>query len=369
MVYDFLIVGAGMFGSVCARQLHDAGFSVVVIDRRDHIAGNCFTYKQENIDVHKYGAHIFHTDSKEIWDYINKFSEFTNFINSPVAVYKGKTYNLPFNMNTFTQLYGSKTVEEIKEIIEKETVKYKNKNPKNLEEKAIKLVGKKIYKTLIKGYTQKQWGRKCTELNESIITRLPVRFTYDNNYFNDKYQGIPKNGYTEVFKNMLDGIEVKLNTDYKTCGIEYKKMIYTGTIDGYFNYSLGKLPYRSLEFKNEILPIENYQGNAVINYTEEEIPYTRIIEHKHFNKETVSDKTIISKEYPIEYMDDTTQVPYYPIPEDKNKDLYKKYKELSLSEKNVIFGGRLGSYQYYDMDDTIASALQLTKKLCLEKAK
>lgn len=357
MKYDYLIVGAGLFGAVCAYELNKAGKKVLVIDKRNHIAGNIYTEKVENITVHKYGAHIFHTSKKEIWDYINQFGEFNNYINSPIANYKGEIYNLPFNMNTFSKIWEDVvTPEDAYRHIEEE--KYKGE-PTNLEEQAISLVGKTIYEKLIKEYTEKQWGKDCKELPKEIIKRLPVRYTYNNNYFNDTYQGIPKKGYTKLIELMLRGIEVRLNTPYtkefdKICN----KIIYTGTIDGYFNYKYGKLEYRSLKFKEELLNNTNYQGNAVINYTSKDVSYTRTIEHKHFNND-VSDKTIISFEYPVK----NDLEPYYPINNEKNDKLYLKYKNEANKAKNVLFGGRLGLYKYLDMDKTIEEALLLVTNI------
>ena len=365
-MYDYLIVGAGLYGAVCAYELTKKGKKVLVIDKRNHIAGNIYTENIEGINVHKYGAHIFHTHEKWVWNYVNKFAEFNNYINQPVARYKKECYNLPFNMNTFTKLWNDVfTPEEAKNRIEEEKKAYNVENPKNLEEQAINLVGPTIYEKLVKGYTAKQWGRPCTELPAFIIKRLPVRFTFDNNYFNDRYQGIPIGGYTKLIENMLNGIEVKLNTNYLTNKAEFdkiaKKIIYTGPIDEYYNYCLGNLEYRSIRFETEILNSSNYQGNAVINYTDYEIPYTRIIEHKHFEFDTTSPKTVISKEYSSTWK--LGDEPYYPVNNDRNNELYSRYKELSLKENSVFFGGRLGDYKYYDMDDTIMAAFELLKKM------
>ena len=365
-MYDYLIVGAGLYGAVCANELTKKGKKVLVIDKRNHIAGNIYTEKIEGINVHKYGAHIFHTHEKWVWDYVNQFAEFNNYINQPVARYKNECYNLPFNMNTFTKLWNDVfTPEEAKSRIEEEKKVYNVENPKNLEEQAINLVGPTIYEKLVKGYTAKQWGRPCTELPAFIIKRLPVRFTFDNNYFNDRYQGIPIGGYTKLIENMLNGIEVQLNTNYLTNKDEYdkiaKKIIYTGPIDEYYNYCLGNLEYRSIRFETEILNSSNYQGNAVINYTDYDVPYTRIIEHKHFEFDTTSPKTVISKEFSSTWK--LGDEPYYPVNNDRNNELYSKYKELSLKENNVYFGGRLGGYKYYDMDDTIIAAFELLKKM------
>ncbi|MBR1890712.1 MAG: UDP-galactopyranose mutase [Clostridia bacterium] len=363
MTYDYLIVGAGLFGSVFAHEATKKGKKCLVIDKRETIGGNVYTYKQEGINVHKYGAHIFHTSDKEIWNYINQFAEFNNYINSPIANYKGEIYNLPFNMNTFSKMWGIKTPNEAKKIIESQIKDLNIKEPKNLEEQALSLVGKDVYEKLIKGYTQKQWGRPCKELPAFIIKRLPLRFTYDNNYFNDTYQGIPIGGYTQIIEKMLHGSKVLLSTDYfdfiKKTKDKFQKVIYTGEIDRYFNYKLGVLDWRTVSFKNEILNEENYQGVAVMNYTDSETPFTRIIEHKHFEK-TVCPKTVISKEFSCEWKlgDD----PYYPVNNDKNNNLYQQYAGLAAKEKNVIFGGRLGSYKYYDMDKVIKVALDLARE-------
>ena len=364
MKYDFVIVGAGLYGSVCAYELKKKGKRVLVIDKREHVAGNIYTEKVEGIDVHKYGAHIFHTNNKEVWDYVNSFVEFNRFTNSPLANYKGKIYNLPFNMNTFNQLWGVVTPAEAKNIIESQKNDGSVGEPQNLEEQAISLVGLDIYNKLIKGYTEKQWGRPATELPAFIIKRLPVRFTYDNNYFSDKYQGIPVDGYTKLVEKMLDGIEVLLGEDFFEKREYYesisKKIIYTGPIDRYFDYKFGKLDYRTLKFDSETIDCSNYQGNAVVNYTERDIPFTRIIEHKHFNN-TSSEKTIITKEYPSEFNEGDE--PYYPVNDEKNTDIYKLYRELAKEEEKVTFGGRLAEYKYYDMHQVIASALYTCKKL------
>ena len=359
--YDYLIVGAGPFGATFAHEMNKIGRTCLVIDKRNHIAGNTYTEKIEGINVHKYGAHIFHTSNKKIWDYVNSFVEFNRFTNSPVANYKGKLYNLPFNMNTFYQLWGVKTPEEARKKIDLERSKYKHiKNPKNLEEQALVLAGKDIYEKLIKGYTEKQWGRPATEIPAFIIRRLPFRFNFDNNYFNDTFQGIPKGGYTKLIEKMLEGIDVKLNTnffDHKETLVEFgRKIIFTGKIDEYFDYKFGKLEYRSLHFENKILDTDNYQGNAVVNYTEKDIEFTRIIEHKHFEF-GVQDKTVITKEYPHEFSKDNES--YYPINDPKNQKLLYKYQELASMEKNVIFGGRLAEYKYYDMHQVFDSALNL----------
>lgn len=369
-MYDYLIVGAGLFGSVFAYEAKKAGKKVLVIDKRENVAGNIYTENADGIHVHKYGAHIFHTNNKEVWDYIQQFAEFNRYTNSPVARYKDELYNLPFNMNTFHTMWGVFTPEEAKERIEQQVKEAGITNPKNLEEQAISMVGKDIYEKLVKGYTGKQWGRPCTELPSFIIKRLPVRFTYDNNYFNDKYQGIPEGGYTQIVEKMLEGIEVRLNTDffdkrdaYMSCA---KKIVFTGMIDAYFDYCYGELEYRSLRFETEEMDIENYQGNAVVNYTEYEVPYTRIIEHKHFEfgcqgeHEGSNQKTIITKEYPAAWH--RGDEPYYPMNDDKNNKLYAKYKVLADKEEKVIFGGRLGMYKYFDMHNVVAEALELLKR-------
>lgn len=358
--YDYLIVGAGLFGSIFAYEMTKRGKSCLVIDKRPHVGGNIYTERKDNINVHKYGAHIFHTNNKEIWQYINQFAEFNRYTNSPIALYKNELYNMPFNMNTFNKLWGVKTPEEAKQKIAEEIREANIQEPKNLEEQAISLVGKTIYEKLVKGYTEKQWGRKCSELPSFIIKRLPVRFTYDNNYFNDKYQGIPIGGYTQIIEKMLENVEVWTNCDYFDNKEQLEnianKIIFTGPIDKYYNYKFGELEYRSLKFETELLNEKNYQGNAVVNYTEYEIPYTRIIEHKHFEFDTISDKTIITKEYPDNWTKD--KEPYYPINNDKNNELYDKYKQLAEKDNKVIFGGRLGQYKYYDMDKVIESALE-----------
>lgn len=363
-MYDYLIVGAGLYGATCAYELNKKGYKCLVIDKRNHIAGNIYTEEVEGINVHKYGAHIFHTSNKDVWNWVNQFAEFNNYINQPVARYKNELYNLPFNMNTFTKLWNDVfTPDQAKARIEEEKAKYHIDEPKNLEEQAINLVGPTIYEKLIKGYTAKQWGKKCEELPAFIIKRLPVRFTFDNNYFNDRYQGIPIGGYTKMVEKMLEGVVVKLNYDYKTHKneIQAKHVIYTGPIDEYFDFCYGPLEYRKVEFKNEILDTTNYQGNAVVNYTEYEVPYTRIIEHKHFEFDTTSPKTVISKEYSSTWK--PGDEPYYPLNNDKNNSLYQKYKELADKEANVSFGGRLGLYKYYDMDDTIEVALEFLKNI------
>ncbi|MCI8650193.1 MAG: UDP-galactopyranose mutase [Anaerotruncus sp.] len=361
-MYDYLIVGAGLFGSVFACEANKAGKKCLVIDRRKHIGGNCFTEEQEDIQVHKYGAHIFRTSDKRIWDYISQYAQFNHFINSPIANYRGEIYNMPFNMNTFSKMWGISTPKEAIDIIEQQRRELTS-SPKNLEEHVIQLVGRDIYEKLVKGYTEKQWGRLCTELPASIMRRLPVRFTYDNNYFNDPYQGIPKGGYTAIFKKLLAGCDVILEKDYTLCQNEFinaaRKIIYTGTIDSYFNYCFGPLEYRSLRFETEVLDMQNYQGVAVVNYTDRETPYTRIIEHKHFEFGT-QPHTVITREYPLKWTWEAE--PYYPINDEKNQERYERYLSLASKEKNVLFGGRLGEYRYYDMQDTIISALNLAEK-------
>lgn len=357
--YDYLIVGAGLYGSIFAYEMNKKGKKCLVIDKRNHIGGNIYCENIKGINVHKYGAHIFHTSNKEVWKYINQFCEFNNYINSPIANYKGEIYNLPFNMNTFNKLWGVVTPKEAKAKIEEQKKEFSITESKNLEEQAISLIGKDIYEKLIKGYTEKQWGRKATELPAFIIKRLPVRFTYDNNYFNDRYQGIPIGGYTKIIEKMLDGIEVELNTNFFN-DREYfeniaEKIVFTGMIDEFYNYKFGKLEYRSLRFETEILNEENYQGNAVVNYTEREISYTRIIEHKHFEFGK-QEKTVITKEYPSEWK--AGDEPYYPVNDEKNNKLYEKYRELAKKETNIIFGGRLGEYKYYDMDKVIEKVLK-----------
>ncbi len=357
-MYDYIIVGAGLFGSTFANIANKNEKKVLVIDRRNHIAGNVYTENMENINVHKYGAHIFHTDYKDVWDYVNSFVEFNRYTNSPIARIGNEIYNMPFNMNTFSKIWNDVfTPEDALRHINEEKKEMEGKEPRNLEEQAISLVGRTIYEKLVKGYTEKQWNRDCKELPAFIIKRLPVRLIYDNNYFNDRYQGIPIGGYTKLVEKMLDGIEVKLNTDFFD-NVDYyksiaKKIVYTGPIDEYFNYSLGKLDWRSLKFETKILDCENYQGNAVVNYTGHEVDYTRVIEHKHFEN-NVSDKTVITYEYPADYEEGMEK--YYTINDEKNNNLALKYKELAKNEKNVLFGGRLAEYKYYDMDDVIKSA-------------
>ena len=360
MKYDYLVVGAGLFGATFANIAKENGKKVLVIDKREHIGGNVYTKNIEGINVHKYGAHIFHTDYREVWDYVNKFVEFNRYTNSPVAIYKEEVYNMPFNMNTFSKIWNDViTPNDAIKKIEEEKAVMKDKIPSNLEEQAIMLVGRSIYEKLVKGYTEKQWGRSCKELPPFIIKRLPVRFTYDNNYFNDRYQGIPIGGYTKLIEKMLDGIDIKLNEDYLKNKEYYdsisKKIIYTGMIDQFYDYKLGTLEYRSLRFESETLNINNYQGNAVINYTEAEVPYTRIIEHKYF-EDAKTPHTVITREYPQTFTGENE--PYYPINDENNNPLYKRYKELADKEKDVIFGGRLGTYSYLDMDDVIKSAME-----------
>lgn len=361
-MYDYLIVGAGLYGAVFAHEAVKAGKKCLVIDRRDHIGGNCYTQETEGIQVHKYGAHIFRTSDKRIWDYIGQFAQFNHFINSPIANYRGEIYNMPFNMNTFSKMWGISTPREAMDIIEQQRREVTG-IPQNLEEHVIQLVGRDVYEKLVKGYTEKQWGRPCRELPASIIRRLPVRFTYDNNYFNDPYQGIPKGGYTAVFEKLLAGCDVVLGKDYNLFREEFagsaKRMIYTGTIDSYFSYCFGPLEYRSLRFETETLDMGNYQGVAVVNYTDRETPYTRVIEHKHFEFGT-QPKTVVTREYPLEWTPKTE--PYYPINDEKNQARYRQYSALAAKEKNVFFGGRLGEYRYYDMQDTIISALALAGK-------
>lgn len=363
-MYDYLIVGAGLFGSVFAYEATKRGKKCLVIDKRNHIGGNIYTEEIEGINVHKYGAHIFHTNNKRIWSYVNQFVEFNRYTNSPVANYKGEIYNLPFNMNTFNRLWGVVTPYEAEEIIEKQRKEAGIEDPSNLEEQAISLVGTDIYEKLIKGYTEKQWGRSATELPPFIIKRLPVRFTYDNNYFNDKFQGIPIGGYTRIIEKMLENVDILLNTDFfkERSKLEKlaNKIVYTGMIDQYYDYKFGVLEYRSLKFDTEVLKgVKNYQGNAVINYTDRETPYTRIIEHKHFEFGAQED-TVITKEYPKEWKQGDE--PYYPINDDKNNEIYRKYKLLADQEEKVIFGGRLANYKYYDMHQVIGSALTIVEK-------
>ena len=360
--YNYLVVGSGLFGSVFAHEVKKRGKSVLVIERRNHVGGNIYCEEKEGINIHKYGAHIFHTDYKDVWEYVNQFVEFNNYVNSPVANYKGELYNLPFNMNTFSKMWGVATPAEAAAKIAEQRKAITGES-RNLEEQAISLIGTDIYTKLIKGYTEKQWGRSCTELPAFIIQRLPVRYTFDNNYFNDRYQGIPIGGYNKLIHALLDGIEVRLGIDYNLQRKEYENMaetvVYTGPIDAYFNYSLGQLEYRGLRFETERLEEENHQGVAVMNYTEREVPYTRSIEHKHFEfgKQPV---TYVTKEYPADWQ--PGEEAYYPVNNERNQKLYSQYAELAKKEKNVIFGGRLAEYKYYDMDDVIKSALDCAKK-------
>lgn len=378
MKYDYLVVGAGLFGATFAYEAKKRGKKCLVIDRRDHIAGNVYTREEDGINVHVYGAHIFHTSDKKIWEYINQFAEFNNYINSPVAVYRDELYNLPFNMNTFSKMWNIRTPQEAKDIIASQIAELGITEPKNLEEQALSLAGKDVYEKLVKGYTEKQWGRSCTELPAFIIKRLPLRFTYDNNYFNDRFQGIPMGGYTKIVEKMLDGIDVRCGEDYfamKEEGkdadgclhgtlsdgthVSYDKILFTGQIDEYYGSKFGPLEYRSVRFETEKLDMENYQGNAVVNYTEREVPYTRIIEHKHFEfgQQPV---TIISREYSSEWKPGVE--PYYPVNNDRNNALYEQYAALAKEEGNVIFGGRLGQYKYYDMDKVLMAALECVEQ-------
>lgn len=363
MKYDYLIVGAGLFGAVFAHEATKSGKSCLVIDKRDHIAGNIYCEEIEGIRVHKYGAHIFHTSDKKIWNYVNQFAEFNHYINSPIAIYKDELYNLPFNMNTFSKMWGIRTPQEAMDKIQEQIASLHIENPQNLEEQALSLAGRDVYEKLIKGYTEKQWGRPCTELPAFIIKRLPFRFTYDNNYFNDRFQGIPMGGYTKIVEKMLEGSRVLTGMDYFEFRREHpdiaEKTLFTGMIDQYFDYRLGALQYRSVRFETEVLDCPNYQGNAVVNYTDREVPYTRIIEHKHFEFGQ-GDKTVISREYSSEWK--LGMEPYYPVNDVKNTKLYEKYKELAEKEERVIFGGRLGQYRYYDMDKVIAAALEAVEK-------
>jgi len=362
VMYDYLVVGAGLFGAIFAHEANKKGKKCLVIDKRNHIGGNIYTKEMEGINVHQYGAHIFHTSNKEVWEYIQRFAEFNRYTNSPIAYYKGQVYNMPFNMNTFNKMWGVVTPEEAKAKINEQIKESGITEPQNLEEQAISLVGKDIYEILVKGYTGKQWGRPCTELPAFIIKRLPVRFTYDNNYFNDLYQGIPIGGYTPIVEKMLDGIEVRLECDFFEHKEELKgiadKIVFTGMIDQYYDYCYGELEYRSLRFETEVLECENYQGNAVVNYNEYEIPYTRIIEHKHFEYGT-QEKTVITREYPATWK--KGDEPYYPMNDAKNNELYARYKALADKEENVIFGGRLGMYKYFDMHHVIAEALKCVR--------
>lgn len=360
-MYDYLIVGAGLFGSVFAHEMTKSGRKCLVIDKRSHVGGNCHTKKIEGINVHEYGAHIFHTSDKRIWDYINEFSGMNRFINSPLAVYKDELYNLPFNMNTFSRMWNIKTPSEAKEIIARQIREAGISEPRNLEEQAISTVGTDIYHKLIEGYTEKQWGRSCKELPAFIVNRVPVRFTYDNNYFDDLYQGVPESGYTRIFEKLLEGTEVRLCTDYFF--LEDKKIadvtVFTGQIDAFFGYCLGRLEYRSLRFETEILDCDDFQGNAVINYTSSDVPYTRIIEHKHFENGKQK-KTVITREYPMKFSE--FPEPFYPVNDDRNNELYMRYRDFAAKHPNVIFGGRLGEYRYYNMDTTVKAALAAAEK-------
>ena len=371
--FDYLVVGAGLFGSVFSHEMKKAGRTCLVIDRRKTVAGNIYTSEVRGIHVHEYGAHIFHTSNRKIWEYINQFAEFNHFVNSPMAIYRDEIYNLTFNMDTFSKLWGIRTPEEAKARIREQIEELQIDEPRNLEEQALSLAGRDVYEKLIKGYTQKQWGRPCTELPVFIIKRVPLRFTYDNNYFTDRYQGIPIGGYTAIIEKLLSGIEVRLNTDYRDfceqqrkakengdAFLSYDKVLYTGMIDEYFDHCLGNLEYRSLRFEKEDMPeVDNYQGNAVINYTEREIPYTRIIEHKHFEFGQ-GEGTVITREYPAAWK--PGQEPYYPINDERNNKLFDGYQELAAKERNVLFGGRLGQYRYYDMDKVVEAALDMAKK-------
>lgn len=360
-MYDYLVVGAGLFGAVFTQKAIENGKKVLVIDKRENVGGNIFTEEIEGINVHKYGAHIFHTSFEDVWEYVNRFAEFNDFINSPKANFKGEIYSMPFNMNTFNELWGVKTPEEAREKIAESVRREYKENPKNLEEQAINLVGREVYEKLVKGYTEKQWGRDCKDLPAFIIKRLPLRFVYDNNYFNDKYQGIAIGGYTALVEKMLVGADIRLGVDYFSEDFSSlaEKTVFTGRIDEFFGYKYGKLDYRSLRFETEVLDTEDFQNNAVVNYTDRETPFTRIIEHKHFEN-TQSAKTVVTREYPAEF--NGVNEPYYPINNDKNNTLYEKYKTLAENEKNIIFGGRLGTYSYLDMDDVIKSALNCAEK-------
>lgn len=363
--YDYLIVGAGLFGAVFAQIMTERGKRCLVVEKRESVGGNIATENVDGVCVHKFGAHIFHTSDKRVWEYVNRFAEFNNFVNSPLANYKGKLYNLPFNMHTFYQLWGCKTPSEARAIIDAQRAAANvSGEPKNLEEKALMSVGEDVYRTLIKGYTEKQWGRDCKYLPAFIIGRVPLRFVYDNNYFNDRYQGVPVGGYTDMVKNMLRGVEVRLGVDYFADRVHLDglatTLLYTGPIDRFFDCSLGELEYRSLRFETEIMDSEDYQGNAVVNYTDFETPYTRIIEHKHFDRTQSSAKTVVTREYPAKF--ERGGEPYYPINDENNTALYKAYAALAAKTENTLFGGRLAGYKYYDMDDTVAAALELADK-------
>ena len=364
MHYDYLIAGAGLFGAVFAHEMHKQGRKVLVVEKRDHIAGNIYTEKVMGINVHRYGAHIFHTSDEEVWNYVNQYARFNHYVNSPVAVYRDELYNLPFNMNTFSRMWNIKTPKEAKEIIAKQTGEFAGITPQNLEEQALQLAGRDVYEKLIKGYTEKQWGRDCKELPSFIIRRLPVRYTYDNNYFNDLYQGIPVGGYNVMIHKLFEGCEIETGVDYLENREYYNSLggtvVYTGTIDGFYDYCFGRLEYRSLRFETEVLEEENHQGVAVVNYTDRETPYTRIIEHKHFEFGT-QPKTVITREYPVSWQEGME--PYYPVNDEKNQALYQKYAKLAEKEENVIFGGRLGEYKYYDMDKVIESAMKKAEEI------
>lgn len=364
MKYDYLIVGAGLFGAVFACEMKKKGKKCLVIDKRGHVGGNIYTEEVEGIQVHRYGAHIFHTSDQEVWNYVNQYAEFNRYTNSPIANYKGEIYNLPFNMNTFHQLWGVTTPTEAEEIIQKQREACGVGEPQNLEEQALKLAGKDIYEKLVKGYTEKQWGKRADQLPAFIIKRLPFRFTYDNNYFNDRYQGIPIGGYTGLIERMLEGVDIRLKTDYFENKEELDalagKILFTGMLDEYYQYCYGQLEYRSLEFETEILDMKNYQGNAVVNYTEYEIPYTRIIEHKHFEYGE-QEKTVITREYPKTWT--PGEEPYYPVNDERNNEIYEKYRSLAEKEENVMFGGRLGLYRYLDMDKVVREALGLCERI------
>ena len=364
MHYDYLIAGAGLFGAVFAHEMHKQGRKVLVVEKRDHIAGNIYTEKVMGINVHRYGAHIFHTSDEEVWNYVNQYARFNHYVNSPVAVYRDELYNLPFNMNTFSRMWNIKTPKEAKEIIAKQTGEFAGITPQNLEEQALQLAGRDVYEKLVKGYTEKQWGRDCKELPSFIIRRLPVRYTYDNNYFNDLYQGIPIGGYNVMIHKLFEGCEIETGVDYLENREYYNSLggtvVYTGTIDGFYDYCFGRLEYRSLRFETEVLEEENHQGVAVVNYTDRETPYTRIIEHKHFEFGT-QPKTVITREYPVSWQEGME--PYYPVNDEKNQALYQKYAKLAEKEENVIFGGRLGEYKYYDMDKVIESAMKKAEEI------
>lgn len=360
--YDYLIVGAGLFGAVFAHEARACGKTCLVIDKRSHIGGNIYTEEMEGIQVHSYGAHIFHTSRQKVWDYINQFAKFNNFVNSPIAIYKDELYNLPFNMNTFHQLWGVKTPAEAKAKIQGQIARMNIVHPKNLEEQALAMVGQDVYEKLVEGYTRKQWGRECKDLPSFIIKRLPLRYTYDNNYFNDLYQGIPVGGYTRIVKKLLEGVQVCLNTDFfrdrEKWSQQAEKIVFTGMIDQYYDYCYGELEYRSLRFETEVLDMGNFQGNAVVNYTDYEVPYTRIIEHKHFEFGT-QEKTVITREYPARWV--RGEEPYYPVNDPANNELFEKYERLALAENHVLFGGRLGMYRYMNMDEVIEEALNLAQ--------